>query len=103
MGHALGLALQGRFNDPVSLALIIVRFAPATGSYLPDLPDALLVPAGVVEENGHQISDFGTTALRQRQTSKPRLDLYCSDLGQFVLPPVRKNPAGQVRLVSLLG
>ena len=43
MGHALGLALQGRFNDPVSLALIIVRFAPATGSYLPDLPDALLV------------------------------------------------------------
>ena len=43
MGHALGLALQGRFNDPVSLALIIVRFAPATGSDLPDLPDALLV------------------------------------------------------------
>ena len=43
MGHALGLALQGRFNDPVSLALVIVRFAPATGSYLPDLPDALIV------------------------------------------------------------
>src|SRR2546429_6462902 len=43
MGHALGLALQGRLNDPVSLALIIVRFAPATGSDLPDLPDALLV------------------------------------------------------------
>src|SRR6266850_568435 len=43
MGHAFGLALQGRFNDPVSLALIIVRFAPATGSDLPDLPDALLV------------------------------------------------------------
>src|SRR2546430_10394204 len=43
MGHALGLALQGRLNDPVSLALIICRFAPATGSDLPDLPDALLV------------------------------------------------------------
>src|SRR5437762_10856909 len=43
MGHALGCAPQGRFNDPVSLALIIVRFAPATGSDLPDLPDALLV------------------------------------------------------------
>src|SRR2546429_179155 len=43
MGHALGLALQGRLNDAVSLALIIVRFAPATGSDLPDLPDALLV------------------------------------------------------------
>src|SRR6059058_5092905 len=43
MGHALGLALQGRLNDPVSLALIVVRFAPATGSDLPDLPDALLV------------------------------------------------------------
>src|SRR6267142_2389211 len=42
MGHALGLALQGRFNDPLSLALIIVRFAPATGSDLPDLPDAQL-------------------------------------------------------------
>src|SRR5438876_1165413 len=43
MGHALGLVLQGGFNDPLSLALIIVRFAPATGSDLPDLPDALLV------------------------------------------------------------
>ena len=43
MGHALGLALQGRFNDPVSLALIIVRFAPTTRSYLAELPDALLV------------------------------------------------------------
>src|SRR5271166_6221445 len=43
MGHALGLALQGRLNDAVALALSIVRFAPATGSDLPDLPDALLV------------------------------------------------------------
>src|SRR5436309_2390956 len=43
MGHALGLALQGRLNDPDSLALIIARFAPATGSDLPDLPDALFV------------------------------------------------------------
>ncbi len=43
MGHALGLALQGRLNDAVALALIIVRFAPPTGSDLPDLPDALLV------------------------------------------------------------
>ena len=43
MGHALGLALQGRPNDAVALALIIVRFTPATGSDLLDLPDALLV------------------------------------------------------------
>src|SRR5580700_6057697 len=43
MGHTLGFALQGRFNDLVSLALIIVRFASATGCDLPDLPDALLV------------------------------------------------------------
>jgi hypothetical protein len=39
-----------------------------------------LVSAGMVEKNEHQISDFGTTAFRQRQASKPRLDLYCSDL-----------------------
>src|SRR5207244_12792071 len=43
MGHTLGLALQGRFNDPVPLVLRIVHFAPATRSDLPDLPDALLV------------------------------------------------------------
>src|SRR5438034_2566050 len=43
MGHTLGLALQGRFNDPVSLLLRIVHFASATGSDLPNLPDALLV------------------------------------------------------------
>src|SRR6267378_1582997 len=60
------------------------------------------VPAGVVEKNGHQISDFGATTFRQRQASKPRLNLYCSDLSQFVVPPVRKNPAVQIRLVSLL-
>src|SRR5437879_2199581 len=43
MGHTLGLALQGRFNDPVSLLLHIVHFASATESDLPNLPDALLV------------------------------------------------------------
>src|SRR5207302_7108674 len=43
MGHTLGLALQGRFNDPVPLVLRIVHFAPATRSDLPALPDALLV------------------------------------------------------------
>jgi hypothetical protein len=61
------------------------------------------VSAGVVEKNGHQISDFGAATFRQRQASKPRLNLYCSDLSQFVVPPVRKNPAVQIRLVSLLG
>jgi hypothetical protein len=57
----------------------------------------------MIEENGHQISNFGTTAFRQGQTAQPRFDLYCSDFRQFVVPPVRKNPAGQVRLVRLLG
>lgn len=61
-----------------------------------------LIPAGI-EEYGHQISDLGTAALRQRQTPQPRLDLYRSDFSQFVLSPVRKSPAIQVRLVSLLG
>ena len=53
-----------------------------------------LVSAGVIEKNRHQISDFGTTALRKRQASKSGLDLYCSDLRQLVLVPVRANPPG---------
>jgi len=42
MGHALGLATQGRLNDPVSRGLIVLRFAPSSGGNLPDLSDALL-------------------------------------------------------------
>src|SRR5438034_694485 len=67
MGHALGLALQGRLNDPVSLALIIVRFAPATGSDLPDLPDALLVhPLAPQLHGGSAHPASGTTIVTDR-------------------------------------
>ena len=62
-----------------------------------------LVSAGVIEKNGHEISDFGATAFYQRQASKPRFDAYCSDLSQFILPPVRKNPAVKIGSVSLFG
>ncbi len=56
----------------------------------------------MVEKNGHQISDFGATAFRQRQASKPGLDLNCSDLSQFIVPPVRKDLPDQVRFVDFL-
>jgi len=39
MSHALGLALQGCFNDRRSLGLIVLRLAPASGGDLPDLPE----------------------------------------------------------------
>jgi len=42
MGHALGLATQGRLNDLVSRRLIVLRFTPSSGGNLPDLPDALI-------------------------------------------------------------
>ena len=42
MRHALGLALQGGFNDRRSLRLIVLRLAPASGSDLPERPDTLL-------------------------------------------------------------
>jgi hypothetical protein len=61
-----------------------------------------LVSAGVVEQDGHQISNLGATALRQRQASKPTFNLYCSDLSQFVLSPVRTNPSVQICLVGFL-
>jgi hypothetical protein len=57
----------------------------------------------MIEENGHQVSDFGTTTFRQRQSAKPRLDLYGSDLSKLVLPPMGKNPPGQICLVDFLG
>ena len=41
-----------------------------------------LVSTGMIEKNGHQISDFGATALRQWQRAKPGLDPYGSDLSQ---------------------
>src|SRR5271167_4556706 len=43
MCHALGLALQRRFNDPVSFGLIVLRFAPSPGSDLPHFPHPSLV------------------------------------------------------------
>src|SRR5207247_9122769 len=42
MGHALGLATQGRLNDLVSRALIVLRLTPSSGRNLPDLPDTLI-------------------------------------------------------------
>jgi hypothetical protein len=62
-----------------------------------------LVSAGMIEKNGHQIADFRAAAFRQRQASEPRFNLDGSDLSQFEMPPLRKNPASQVRSVSFLG
>jgi hypothetical protein len=62
-----------------------------------------LIAAGMIEENGYQVSNLGATALRQRQVSKPRLNLYCSDLSQFILSPVRTNPSVQICLIRFLG
>jgi hypothetical protein len=39
-----------------------------------------LVSAGMIKEDGHQISNLGAAALRQRQASKPTFNLYRSDL-----------------------
>jgi len=61
-----------------------------------------LISASVIEKHGHQISNCGATALRQRQPSKPRFNLYCSDLSQCVLLPVRTNPSVQICLVRFL-
>jgi hypothetical protein len=43
MAHALGLALQGRFNDRLAHGLIVQRLSPPSWGDLPDRPDALLV------------------------------------------------------------
>jgi hypothetical protein len=61
-----------------------------------------LVSAGMIEKHGHQISNLGATALRQRQASKPTFNLYCSDLSQFIVPPARTNPSVQICLVRFL-
>ena len=39
-----------------------------------------LISAGMIEENGHEISDFGTAAFCQWQSAKPRLNLNGSNL-----------------------
>ena len=46
-----------------------------------------LISAGMIKENGHRISDFGTTAFRQWQPAKPRFDLDGSNVGKLVLLP----------------
>src|SRR5437879_13890171 len=67
MGHTLGLALQGRFNDPVSLLLRIVHFASATGSDLPNLPDALLVHTLAPQlHSGPAHAEIGRASCRER-------------------------------------
>src|ERR1700741_1367920 len=81
MVQALGLALQGRLNDPVAPALIIVRFAPATGSDLPDLPDSLPVrplapqlPGG--SAHAETLGDGHILLTRHRSQDNPAAQRY---------------------------
>ncbi len=60
-----------------------------------------LISACVIKEDGHQIANLGATTLRQRQTSKPRFDLYCSNFSQLLVSPVWTNPSVQIYLVGL--
>jgi len=59
-----------------------------------------LISAGMIEENGHEISDFGTAAFCQWQSAKPRLNLNGSNLAKLASLPMRPNPSGQVRMVD---
>lgn len=61
-----------------------------------------LVPAGVIKQNGQQVSNLGATTLCQGQASKPRFNLYCSDLSQFVVSPVWTDPSVQICLIGFL-
>jgi hypothetical protein len=61
-----------------------------------------LVPAGVIKQDGHQIPNLGATTLCQRQTSKPRFNLYCPDLSQFVVSPLWADPSVQICLIGFL-
>ena len=45
-----------------------------------------LISAGMIEENGHEISDFGTAAFCQWQSAKPRLNLNGSNLAKLASP-----------------
>src|SRR5215470_5646606 len=60
-----------------------------------------LISASAIKEDGHQIANLGATALRQRQTSKPRFDLYCSNFSQLMVSPMGTNPSVQIYLVRL--
>jgi len=62
-----------------------------------------LIPAGVIEENRHQVSDFRAAALGQRQTTKPRLDFHRSDLEKLMFSPMRNNPSFQIGMIGPFG
>src|SRR6266403_4149514 len=59
-----------------------------------------LIPAGVIEENRHQVSDLCAAALGQRQTMKPRLDFHGSDLEKLMFSPMRNNPSLQIGMIG---
>jgi len=59
-----------------------------------------LIPAGVIEENRHQVSDLRAAALGQRQTIKPRLDFHGSDLEKLMVSPMRNNPSLQIGMIG---
>src|SRR6266576_2850129 len=58
------------------------------------------IPAGVVEENRHQVSDLRAAALGQRQTAKPGLDFHRSDLEKLIFSPMGNNPSLQIGMIG---
>ena len=59
-----------------------------------------LIPAGVIEENRHQVSDLRAAALGQRQTTKPGLDFHRSDLEKLICSPMGNNPSLQTGMIG---
>ncbi len=57
MRHALGLALQRRFNNPVAFGLIVMRFTSPPGRYLPHLANPTLMHSLAPQLNGRS-ADF---------------------------------------------
>jgi hypothetical protein len=61
-----------------------------------------LIPAGVIEENGHYTPDLRATTLGQWQPPEPGLKLDRPHIAKFELSPIRNNPSAQVDGIARL-
>src|SRR5215469_10073760 len=82
------------------------RRLPPFGTLTDELDGVVVVefvPASMVEENRHQISEFSAGTSCQRKMPKPGLDFDRSNVRKTALSPIGQDPSLQVALVGLLG
>src|SRR6516165_9088455 len=82
------------------------RRLPPFGTLTDELDGVVVmefVPASMVEENRHQISEFSAGTSCQRKMPKPGLDFDRSNVRKTALSPIGPDPSLQVALVGLLG